>query len=319
MNRIAINLLTAALLAVCSCGARQAAAAVSDDAVQQTPEQRSVVAELPLPTVPATLVKPVDRANYIIEHFWDAMDFRDTLRSRNEDFIEQNFVNYASVFPYADPSVRKSAALELLKRAHEADEKAFMLLTDTAEKYLYEMESPMRNEEVYISFLEAVVELPGLDDVHKIRPGYQLEAALKNRPGTTATDFTYITRDGRYRTLRKTSCGDYLLLVFYDPDCEHCKEVMALLSAEPLLDRLVAEGRITVLAVDANGGNRELWESGIDLLPATWTAGLETGRLYEAGLYVLRSMPTLYLLDSHNTVILKEPSPESLIEYLSAN
>ena len=37
----------------------------------------SSVAELPLPDVPAELTEPKERCAYVLEHFWDRMDFRD--------------------------------------------------------------------------------------------------------------------------------------------------------------------------------------------------------------------------------------------------
>ena len=104
-------------------------------------------AELPLPDVPATLREPAERAAFIIGHFWDAMDFGDTLRSRDAAFMEQNFSNFISVFPYAAAEAQRAAVGSLLRRA-EADSDAYVLLADIAEKYLYEPNSPMLAEDV---------------------------------------------------------------------------------------------------------------------------------------------------------------------------
>lgn len=70
----------------------------SADTLQGSPR------ELPLPEVPALLTAPEERAAYVLEHFWDGMDFRDTLRSRDRLFMEQCFVNFLSLFPHALPS-----------------------------------------------------------------------------------------------------------------------------------------------------------------------------------------------------------------------
>ena len=43
---------------------------------------------LPLPDVPSSLRTPETRANYIVSHFWDTLDFKiDTLKTRNPDFM----------------------------------------------------------------------------------------------------------------------------------------------------------------------------------------------------------------------------------------
>ena len=272
------------------------------------------IAELPLPNVPTALRNIADRANYIITHFWDAMDFSDTLRSHDRIFMEQNFSNFISVFPHADEQAQRTAVGTLLDKA-EADSAAYVLLRDIAEKYLYEQNSPMLSEDYYILFLERLVDssLLGEYGTHRLRR--QLEAARKNRPGMVAADFAYMTRDGSGATLHKTSTEGNLLLIFYDPDCEHCKEVMDDLQANKTLADAIASGGIKVLAI-YSGEDRSLWERTAASLPADWTVGYESGELQEYGLYVLRTMPTLYLLDRNKKVLLKDVLPTQLAHSL---
>ncbi|MCH5310831.1 MAG: DUF5106 domain-containing protein [Prevotella sp.] len=272
------------------------------------------IPELPLPKVPATLREPSVRATYIIEHFWDEMDFRDTLRSHNREFMEQNFSNFMSVFPYADEQAQRTAIATLLHKA-EADNSAYIVLRDIAEKYLYEPNSPMLSEEYYILFLEHFVQSPILGTTTTNRLRWQLEAARKNRPGMTAADFVYTTRNGNKTTLHKTASEGEILLIFYDPDCEHCKEIMGELQTDKTLADMVASGRIKVLAINS-GDDYNLWKSTADSLPANWIVGYESGELQENGSYVLRAMPTLYLLDSNKKVVLKDVPPAQLFSLL---
>lgn len=269
------------------------------------------ISELPLPNVPATLRNPVERANYIIVHFWDALDFRDSLRSHNRDFMEQNFSNFISVFPYADEQARRSAVEVLLDKA-EADSTAYILLKDVAEKYLYDPNSPMLSEDFYILFLERYVNANILGEYGTIRPRRQLDAVRKNRPGMTAADFAYTTRKGNNMTLHQTPTEGHLLLMFYDPDCEHCKETMKNLQADETLSAAVASSKLKVLAV-YSGDDLDLWKHTAPQLPADWTVGYENGVLQENGSYVLRAMPTLYLLDANKKVVAKDVLPMQLM------
>ena len=132
----------------------------------------------------------------------------------------------------------------------------------------------------------------------------------------TAANFSYVTRDGKRRSLRDTKVNGSLLLIFYDPDCDHCKEIMAELQANGTLSAAIVGGRMTVLAVYA-GEDRELWQETAPSLPERWIVGLDTSDLEEKGLYVLRAMPTLYLLDSDKKVILKDVLPADLFNWLS--
>ena len=143
------------------------------------------VEELPLPLVPSTMTEPTDRAAFIAEHFWDTMDFADTLRSYDEAFMEQNFANFANILPFVDRQRAQSAVDRLMKGA-EADSVAYGKLADIAEKYLYDPNSPMLDEESYILFLNAITGSEFMDRDSRLRFESHLADALKNRLGSTA-------------------------------------------------------------------------------------------------------------------------------------
>lgn len=280
-----------------------------------TAADTATVEELPLPHVPEMLRTPADRAAYITRHFWDEMDFGDTLRSHNSAFVEQNFSNFISLFPHADKAARETAVATLLHKA-EADTAAYVLLADIAEKYLYDPNSPMLSEDFYLLFLEKLAVSPLLGEFTAERYRLQRQAVRKNRPGTQAADFAYLTRDGRRTTLRKTPVSEQLLLLFYDPDCEHCRDVMTQLQNAPLLTEAVRSGRLIVVAVYADD-DLDLWRRTAPALPASWIVGADTaGNIHERELYVLRAMPSLYLLDSRQRVVLKDAPLPQLFHYL---
>ncbi len=259
--------------------------------------------ELPLAEPPAALRTPRERASWMIRHFWDAMEFRDTLRSRNRDFMEQQFANFVSLFPHADTAALAPALGQLVARA-AADREALLLVGEIAEKYLYDPNSPMLDEGYFIRWLEALIASGTLDEAERIRPAYLLCAARKNRPGMPAADFTYITRDGRRQTLHGTEAEETLLL-FYDPDCDHCREIMEALSSSERLRRAIAAGGLTLLALYADG-DRAAWDRTKEQLPAAWIVGFDTGAIRTHELYVLPAMPTLYLLDRDKRVLVKD-------------
>ena len=273
------------------------------------------IGELALPVVPATLRTPPARAAYIVRHFWDAMDFADTLRSRNRDFMEQNFVNCLSLFPIADTTALAPAVMTLVSRA-QTDAGALSLLAETAEKYLYEQDSPLFNEEYYLLFADALVAAP-LPHTKRLRIEAQRTAMRKNRVGTPAANFTFETRDGQRLRLSEAAQGRPMLLLFYDPDCDHCMQTIAELSGSELLNGAVARGDLVVVAVYAgfDGSDRAAWLRTLDRLSSAWTVGFDLGTIYTRDLYVLRNLPALYLLDASRRVLLKDTTPARLSEY----
>lgn len=277
--------------------------------------------DLPLPAIPATLRTPHERASYLLAHFWDGMSFADTLRSRNSDFMEQNLVNYLSLFPHA-PAEARTQAVHLLMQRAETDKPAYLLLAELAEKYLYTTGSPMQSEEHFIPFLEETARTPLLDETEKSRPRFLLAAALKNRPGTTAADFTYHTPEGNLQTLHATPSAPRLLLMFYNPDCTHCRQAIALLHDDGLFKQMLHDGRLTVLAINTENDHEsptrhEARPRSGNELPDGWTAGTATPTLADDEPYILPSMPVLYLLDQEKHVLLKEALPEQVLARLA--
>lgn len=259
--------------------------------------------ELPLPEVPSDVTAPSARAAYYILHFWDALDFTDTVRTRNRDFLEQNFVNFIDFFQYADLADRKKAVDTLLSRAR-TDEATFNELIDIAEIYLYEPDSPMRSEDDYALFLNYIVETaPNYYDT--LGPREQLDQISKNRPGMCAADFSFTTREGKKQTLHGVRSRGDILLIFYDPDCDHCVRVINQFAKDADLNDKIRSGAMTVLAV-YSGDNRPLWDKTKSSLPSQWIVGFEPGDMQEQGKFVIRTMPTLYLLTSDHIVKQKE-------------
>ena len=103
------------------------------------------------------------------------------------------------------------------------------------------------------------------------------------------------------------------LLLFYDPECDHCDEIVGKLQKDPLLNRRIAEGKMKVLAVYADG-NIDLWKKDLPSMPKNWTIVRDISRIQPLGLYILRAMPAIYLLDANKKVIKKELVPENLWE-----
>ena len=259
----------------------------------------SSVAELPLPDVPAELTEPKERCAYVLEHFWDRMDFRDRSLTADTAFMEQNFVNFAALFGYAD-SVAVDRGVRILLDRGSIDPGAYDMITSTAARYLNEPNLPLFSEEFYVHFLRAMIDGNVLSDSEKDRPRYQLEVAMKNRPGSRAADFRFRSRDGKEWCL-SDFCRehDMTLLLFYDPDCENCKSVI-----ERLADTRMPEGT-GILAVYAEGDAEE-WERSKDLLPAGWTVGYAVDDILGEELYVLPAMPTIYLIERDGTVAVKD-------------
>jgi hypothetical protein len=265
----------------------------------------------PYPQIPTMLVEPQQRANYLLMHYWDNVDFSDMTLVMNDDFMEQGFVDYLSVLPIVDNQTAEKSVEAMMKRA-EISKTAYKRLVNIAEKYLFEPNSPMVSDEMYIMFLNQVLKTTVLSKVEKARFEYQHKALMKNRVGSVATDFIYMDRDGKTGSLHEFKAEE-TLLIFYDPDCDNCTEIIEKLRYNRALNSKIMSGRMKVLAVYA-GENRALWEQHLAKMPTNWLVGRAVSKIQPLGLYVLRAMPAIYLLDKDKKVVKKEAVPENLFD-----
>ncbi len=131
----------------------------------------------------------------------------------------------------------------------EADKPAYLLLAELAEKYLYTIGSPMQSEEHFIPFLEAIAHTPLLNDTEKSRPRFLLSAALKNRPAHSHR-LRLLHPGRRPPDAAHHPLAHCLLLMFYNPDCTHCRQTIALLHDDRLFKQMLHDGLLTVLAIN---------------------------------------------------------------------
>lgn len=296
------------ILAVC------VMSAIADVQAVSRPVSDSVE-ELALPVLPKDMTDPVSRADYLLAHFWDAMDFSDASRGRDRGFMEQNLVNFFSVMPHASAAGRQAGVDSLLQMA-SADVDAYKLIMEIAEHYLYESGSPMRDEEMFIPFLNVAVKSAVLSESERIRPRYLLDEALRNRVGTVSADFDMKIRGGSTVEMHKFASGKPTLLMFYDPECDHCAETIEILRTDKVLNRLLGEGRINVLAVYPFGEEYVWLNDPMVKIPAGWTDAFAD--LSEVDLYSFPEMPVLYLLDDSGKVVLKDVPVERILDAMQA-
>lgn len=252
--------------------------------------------ELPLPEVPESLTEPEERAAFVVEHFWDSLDFKNDAEALDTTFMGQSFANYLSVLPYADLQVAQHSVDALMRMAAKRQDSR-RLLQWIARHYLDDPDSPMRSEDIYILFLKAGIANPASPE-DKERAEYRLMLAMRNRPGSRAADLRISLREGSDISLHDAVAPDTTLVIFYDPECSNCKAMIERL-ASPDYD---VNHRI--LAVDA-GGNRDLWDATKWSLPAGWSVAFALEDV-EEGKYHLPALPSLYLLAPDATVILKD-------------
>ena len=234
------------------------------------------------PTIPSSLRTVEERAHFLGIHYWDNFDFKDTLLLQDAHVTEQGFVNFIDLLPRFPQELAKKSVATFVNLAfvHPQAKDKF---EDLIDHYFEDPNSPLRDDRTYLLFLQEMGKSPNFDETEKERLTFRYTNANKNLPGDIACDFTFKDKEGKSHRLR-----DYkeqrVILYFYDPECENCHRV-------------------------SNWLNKQSFPTDVMRLDVEATT-----QLYS--LYSLRAMPTIYLLDKGNQVVLKDCSPEMLLTKL---
>lgn len=272
----------------------------------------------PYPAIPDTLRSVEQRAGYLSEHYWDNYNFADTLLLKSKEVTEQGFVNFIDILNRfnLDNASKGVAHKDIAKKGitrkditrkditqqgiaqQGIAQKGIACFTRKAfsntaakerfenliEHYFEDQLSPVRNDRVYLIFLEEMKNSPCFDETEKERIAFKIKTTNKNLPGDIAINFKFKDESGKEHQL-----SDYkdqkVILYFYDPDCENCHKVSAWLKQQTI------PADIKVLKMIADN--------------------------HISYMYSLKNMPTIFLLDKENKVILKDCTAQELIENIS--
>lgn len=272
----------------------------------------------PYPAIPDTLRSVEQRAGYLSEHYWDNYNFADTLLLKSKEVTEQGFVNFIDILnrfnldnaskgvAHKDIAQKGITRKDITRKditqqgiaQKDITQQGIACFTRKAfsnaaakerfenliEHYFEDQLSPVRNDRVYLIFLEEMKNSPCFDETEKERIAFKIKTTNKNLPGDIAINFKFKDENGKEHQL-----SDYkdqkVILYFYDPDCENCHKVSAWLKQQTI------PADIKVLKMIADN--------------------------HISYIYSLKNMPTIFLLDKENKVILKDCTAQELIENIS--
>lgn len=295
------------LISVCfvaGCGGRKKA---------ETPHE--IKFEIPQP--PAMMTSDEERARFYMAHYWDNMDFADTVYVDNPEITEQAFVDYLMVLGRV-PTAEGGAAMGRLMDRARADSSMYAYFAELAEKYLYEPNSPYRNEELYIPVLQNIISWDKVDELNKLRPESQLQMALKNRVGDKAADFGFTLSSGKKMRLYDLD-AEFILLFFNNPDCTACAEETEFMRQSTVINGMIEYGKLKVLAVYPDE-DLKAWREHLKVMPSSWLNSYDQNQTIRGSdIYDLRAIPSFYLLDRNKRVLVKDAATANVIEYFLLN
>lgn len=234
---------------------------------------------------------------------WEGFAFEDEQAVESRE-AEERFARFLLNLEQQTPTQQEEQIGTLLTKAEQNNATArFLLLAD---KYLHDPNSPYRNDERYLLFLQYAATHQLAD--YTTNPRYQKHYTMvqKNRVGHKATDFPYTTQAGEKGRLYQLQ-SRYILLFFHDPDCDECQYVKKLLESQ---HTHFAQKGVLIVAVYIDD-EVEAWHKA--QYPSTWLS-VYAPEIDKQDLYDIKALPTLYLLDSQKRMVLKDARVEQVIQ-----
>ncbi len=283
----------------------------------------------PLVQVPGVVVAEQDAAvEYAAEHYWDAF-----ISSKGEYVcdsslvhgvkkadVEEAFANWLGLLSNLDINLAKKNVSVLYSKADACESadtasNVFETMTGLVEKYLYDPNSPLRNEDLYGVYAQELSLCQRLEQLE--REKYAREAALcsLNGIGTPAADFEFSDKRGVTRRLYDIR-ADYTLLFFSNPGCKACKEIIETLTNVLAVSGLISTGKLAVVNVYIDE-DLSAWYEYMPIYPEDWYNGFDPNGVIRADtLYNVRAIPSLYLLDKDKIVLAKDAPQENVFAFL---
>ena len=309
------TLILIALFFLCACGAR------NGKTVSNAPAKR----EFPQVEIPSMYTEPQERSAYVAQHFWDR--FTDTTQVYACDSLTVNgvtlenvesqmglFATLAGQMPLDEGG---KAVARLFDRAEAFERKypdsnVFEELSRLTKHYLYDPNSPVRNEDLYYYFVDRLSKSDLIDSGYRMGYEWEARACRLNRVGTPAADFSFTDTHGRVRTLYGLKAA-YTVLIFGNPGCQACQEFMVAMEETSAVAEMIASGRLQVVDVYIDQEIDD-WKAHIDEYPKNWINGYDHGYAIRTDLiYNVRGIPSIYLLDADKTVLMKDAPQERVL------
>ena len=236
--------------------------------------------------------------------------------------FEKAFGMYAKLLSMSGfKTVEKSVGklfVNLDSLAQRGDRKPLLKVISLMEHYFYNPNSPVLDEEIYLVALNRIMSSNSLSELDKMQYVYQQRICSMNRAGTPAADFTFreLLPGGGFRERNLYDVkGEYILLFFNNPSCNSCADILQTIKDSPVKG-LVEKGIVKVVAMYIDE-NLSTWEKDKEKYPDEWIYAHDPYLiLRDNGIYGLRAIPSLYLLDQDKRVLFKDAPVGKIVSYL---
>jgi thiol-disulfide isomerase/thioredoxin len=267
--------------------------------------------------VPVTRQDSINNYNEYKQHYWDGISFMDDRIIRTPFFSKKIERYYREVISPDPDSIIKDADYKLLLARSSPEMYKFLLnwLTDEFINPKY-----MGQDAVFVHLFEKYHSKgasPWLNEKQMEAISRRAYMLMANLIGEKAADLDMLNTEGKATSLYSVN-ADYTVIIFWDPNCGHCKEEV------PRLDSIYRVNwknhNLKIFAVLTPEGKQNVKPEWLTFIKmnniSDWTHVYKTQEMEDADfaaqrasfrqLYDINMTPTIYLLDKDKRIIGKK-------------
>lgn len=276
--------------------------------------------------VPSILSDPSEKLAYLFDNYWNGFfsgggttDTGAVLGVPRPE-VETAVATYVTLMdnlPMEKAQAGIRSLFSRIEKAQAADTSShvYLLMTEILSDYLYDPNSPYRNEDYYLPLVEGMAKSPFSRDDMRAGYNYQVRVCGINRHGSQAPDFEFKDIRGRVHKLHSVN-AEYTLLFFSNPGCHACREIMETIMSRPYVEPFIASGILAVVNVYIDE-EVDAWKEYEPNYPRSWVTGYDhLLRIRGTELYNVRAIPSLYLLDADKRILMKDAPTEKVMAFL---
>lgn len=333
INHLTLFLTLAVLAIGCTCGSNTSSKGHSKepvktvsktaDAVHKTVSRGSLLRNFALPQIPSMITGHAETAQYLSMHFWDnffcdEIYYTDTviINGIARDELEQAMANFVSLL-YAIPLDNAQDRLQELtaKTIAYSNTEAAKSFMACLEHYVYDPNSPFRNEDFFLPVALLLSEWNALSPVEREKYALYAKYCSYNQIGTVAADFSYCDSRGNISTLHQIKAKT-LVIFFSNPGCNTCKEIITTMSTNEAINKAISQGRLKILNLYIDE-DLDAWYNYMPIYPSSWINAYQPDfTVKDDTIYNIRAIPSIYILDEEKRVIMRDVPESVAINYL---
>lgn len=248
----------------------------------------------PYPVVPDSKVTLDQRCNYLVHHFWDRANIKQTFSTITK--LQEAFGDWASFMPYATADTVMMSINRYIASVEKADSKRVPEMVKIAEYWFQGDSAQYASDALFLPFCQAAARSKKLDAASRARYARKAKIMQSSGVGNRVPNIQYTDTAGVRRNLDDV-IASRVILFFANPDCMDCSLTKARLAADYNLKSMLDRGLVKIVVLYDPDSD---WQTAAKSCPETW----EVGAAADLDEYFdIRSTPCLYYLDARHRVL----------------